>query len=139
VGTLDITAAVIVSGAPLGRVCQFIASGIFGKDDAFSGGTAMMAWGLILHYLIAYTWTVFFFILYPRIPFLSKNGIVGGTFAGLFIWTVMNLMVLPLSSVPTNPVRLKGFLIGSAVLMTMIGMPLMFLLQRYYHPKTKNR
>ena len=59
---IDLTAAVISSGAPVEKVLSFIASGAFGKT-AFSGDTSMLAWGLFFHFFIAFFWTGLFFWL----------------------------------------------------------------------------
>src|SRR4051812_13442704 len=97
VGTFDILAAFIyyfikTRGNPL-HVLKFIASGIFGKQ-AFSGGPLVMLSGLILHYMIAFSFTVFFFWLLRKIKMFSNHKVLSGIIYGLFIWAVMNLVVV---------------------------------------------
>ncbi|HYG39365.1 MAG TPA: hypothetical protein VD908_12125 [Cytophagales bacterium] len=67
VGTLDILAAFIHYIIASGKsdpfvVLKFIASGVFG-NEAFVGGNIMIVAGLILHYIIALGFTLFFFWL----------------------------------------------------------------------------
>ena len=88
-GTLDIIAAIISSGADPIRVLQFIASGAVGRDAAFAGGLPMAFLGLALHYLIAYSWTTLFFLLYPKLC--------------LFIFSPCNRNIIPVRVRETSP------------------------------------
>lgn len=142
-GTLDILSAflhyyIITGKAPL-FILKYIASGLLGPA-AFSGGAAMYGIGLLLHYLVAFGFTVFFFWLYPRLKILGRNRIVTGVFYGLFIWVVMNLVVVPLSRIGTFPATVSGILTGAAILFIAIGLPLSFITSRYYRnmPKPAN-
>ena len=60
-GTLDAFVAILISyKIPPAVIFKFIASGWFGRE-AMSGGTSMVLWGLIFHYLIAAYFTVTLF------------------------------------------------------------------------------
>ena len=132
VGTLDLSTAIIVSGATPENVLRYIASGAFGPE-AFQGGTFMMFNGLLFHYFIAFFWTLLFFLLYPRIGFLRSNKYVVGLLYGIFVWACMNLLVVPLSNIPYRPLQLKSILINSAILMVMIGLPISLMANRFYN------
>lgn len=134
VGTLDILAAIIVSGAGALRVLQYVSSGVFGKE-AFAGGYTTAAWGLTFHYAIAFTWTIIFFFLFPKIHVRLKNVLLTGIVIGLLIWVGMNLILVPLSNVNRGPYTWRGFFINSSILITMIGIPLSWIYSRYYFPK----
>jgi hypothetical protein len=72
-GTLDAIAAIVLSpGTSPAIIFKFIASGYFGKS-AFNGGAEMVVAGVIFHYLIAYLFTVFFYLLYPLSYSIIKN------------------------------------------------------------------
>lgn len=105
-GTLDILCALIQFYIKTGKdpaiVLGFIASGVFGKT-ALTGGTLMAFAGLFFHFVIAFIWTIFFFLLYPKISFLSKNKFLSGFGYGFFIWIVMTRIVVPLSNTPKIP------------------------------------
>src|SRR6267154_65435 len=135
VGTLDAAAAVIQFIIPTWRnpvrIFEYIASGVFGTN-AFSGGPVMSVLGLLFHYFIATAWTSLFFTLYPRIPWLAKNRVAGGLVYGVFIWLMMNMVIVPLSNVPHFPVRVSGAAIGMAILMIVVGLPISFRANRYY-------
>lgn len=135
VGTLDILTAIIVSGAGAVRVLQYVSSGVFGRDAAFAGGYTTAAWGLAFHYAIAFSWTVIFFFLFPKLYVRLKNVFLTGIVIGLLIWMAMNLVVVPLSNVMRGPYTWRGFFINASILIVMIGMPLSWIYSRYYFPK----
>ncbi|MEP6617365.1 MAG: hypothetical protein ABJA57_12330 [Ginsengibacter sp.] len=134
VGTLDILSAFIYVCIKTGKfipggILKFIASGIFGKD-AFAGGTSMIVAGLIFHYLVAFAFTIFFFWISSRLKFILKNFILAGIIYGIFIWVVMNLVVVPLSNVPPRPFDVVNAIINMLILIICIGLPLSFMAGR---------
>ena len=141
-GTLDILSAFIYYYIKSGKtnfliIFQFIASGIFGKD-AGTGGTAMILAGFILHYAIAFSFTIFFFWLYPKVNEMSKNRIVTAIVYGLFVWTVMNLVVVPLSNTVHRPFNLTNAFINMCILIICIGLPLSFVANAFFRKRSLN-
>lgn len=140
-GTLDICTACcqyyLKTGKDPLNVLRYVAGGAFGKT-AFSGGTPMALWGLFFHYLIAMSFTVFFFLIYPRIEIMARNRVVTGIVYGLFIWLVMNRLVVPLSRLDPVPFQWKSALIGASILIVMIGIPLSFIANKYYRQALDN-
>jgi hypothetical protein len=136
-GTLDMLAAIISSGAKPVIICQYIASAVFGRETAFSGGLMMALAGLLFHYFIAYAWTSLFFVLYPRIKWLSRNIYVTGVLYGIAVWTAMNLIVVPLSRITPRPLDWTKDLIGMSIIIFMIGLPIALSAQRFYNMKLK--
>ena len=134
-GTLDAAAAIIVYNTGPASLFKFIASGGFGAGRAFSGGDIMILWGVIFHYLIAFAWTLLFFFIYPASPWLRKNKYVTGLLYGIFVWVIMNGVVIPLSEIAQRPFNLNGALIGLSILMIAIGLPISVLTHRYYSRK----
>ena len=63
-GTLDGLAAIInfimQGGKKPEVIFKYIASGVIGKD-ALTGGNGIILLGVLLHYLIAFSWTILFF------------------------------------------------------------------------------
>jgi len=136
VGTLDIVTACIYFTIKTGgdnplRVLRFVASGLVGKS-AFSDGTSIIFLGLVLHYLIAFSFTAFFFSIYPNIKLLSKNKIATGIVYGIFIWVVMNLVIVPLSQIGSRPFDFINALINAIILIVCIGIPLSVLAKRFH-------
>jgi hypothetical protein len=136
VGTLDILSAfvdVYISGkAPL-LVLNFVAMGAFGKTTLSTGITGEI-FGLLFHYIIAFAFTFLFFALYTRSEIMRRSWVITGIVYGIFIWIIMNLIVVRLSRIPSRPlsaIQLKNVLKGGLILITMIGLPLSFIAHRY--------
>jgi hypothetical protein len=142
VSSLDILAAFIDYYIATGRgpagVLKFIASGVLGRK-AFSGGTGVILLGLLFHFIIAFSFTVLFYWLYTRIKFLSVNRILTGILYGIFIWLIMNLLVLPLSNAPHLAMKTQRVVKAILILICMIGLPLSFIMQKYFPFKLKER
>jgi hypothetical protein len=133
-GTLDALAAIVnyllAGGSDPSRIFMYIASGVFGRD-AVNANPQLAWWGVIFHYFIAFCWTGFYFFLYPKATLLSRNVVVSGISYGLFVWLVMNLVVLPLSNVTRFPFAISRALIGAGILIICIGLPIAILARRY--------
>ncbi len=133
VGTLDIIAACtqffIKTGKNPEIVLKYIASALFGKE-AMNSGVMMSVVGLLLHYAIAFIFTVFFFWIYPKIKILSINIFLTAVLYGLFVWTIMNQVVVPLSKIPARPFSWPGAAQAAAILIVCIGLPLAVLAKR---------
>ena len=135
-GTLDILSAFIYYYIKSGQtnflvIFKFIASGIFGKA-AGEGGALMILAGFILHYAIAFAFTIFFFRIYPKLNLQSKNKIITAVLYGLFVWAVMNLVVVPLSNTVHRPFKIEGALINMCILIVCIGLPVSFILENLF-------
>jgi len=134
-GTLDILAAFTQFYIKTGKsplvILKYIASGVFGKE-ALSGGTAVMVWGLVFHYMIAFGATLFFFWIYPRLKFMSVNKWLTAIVYGLFIWAVTNLVIVPLSLIHKFPSNFTQSVIAALILIVAIGLPLSFIIGNYY-------
>lgn len=137
-GVLDALGATVVfllrGGKNPAGIWKFVASGVFGKE-AFAGGSGMVVWGLVFHLCIAMIWAIIFFQLYPTLRRHISNPVVLGLLYGVLVWLAMNLIVLPLSNVTTQPFQLPGVLIGMGVLMVCIGLPISLITHNYYSGK----
>lgn len=135
-GALDIIAACtsfyINTGKDPQIVLKFIASGVFGGKAAFTGGQAMVAWGLLFHFIIATGFAAFFVLLYLKWKFLSKHIILSGLLYGLFAWIIMNRLVVPLSRTAPQPFDWSKAIISMLILMFMIGLPIALITKKYY-------
>jgi hypothetical protein len=162
-GTLDASAAMIQyminshGGNPL-KVWRFVASGALGQEAATKDLITMAIAGLLFHFIIAFCFTLFFFFIYPKIKFLRKNLVVTGLVYGIFVWLVMNLIVVPLSNIPargklwtmvTNtdgnrhavlqlPSDPTKMIIGILIIMFCIGLPISLIIGKYYSGKNKS-
>ena len=137
-GTLDALAALLISyKIPPAVIFKFIASGWFGRQ-AMSGGTSMILWGLVFHYLIAAFFTATLFWLYPRIVNVLKNKYMIGILYGLVIWIIMNYIVLPITNIPKSNSHLEliSLLKGIAALIICVGLPVALIADKEMNTST---
>lgn len=130
VGTLDIAAAMLQFYLKTEKdpfiVLKFIASGVFGSA-AMKSGADMIAWGFLFHYIIAMSFTVFFFWLCSRRPALLQSRLLTGIGYGVFTWAVMRFVVVPLSATAKQPSTLSGTLMAILILVVCVGIPLAYM------------
>lgn len=135
VGLLDGVGAIIQYLAKGGKqpavIFYYIASGLFGKT-AYTGGTIMLIAGVLLHLLIALCWTCLYFCIFNRVAFVRQQRIISGILYGVFIWGIMNFVVLPVSYVHQQPFKLSQAVIAIGILIAAIGLPLSFIAGRLY-------
>ncbi|WP_295797145.1 hypothetical protein [Mucilaginibacter sp.] len=123
-GTLDALAAIIwAHKVPPAVIFDYIASGAFGKA-AYTGGAPMLLWGILFHYIIAYAFTIVFYLGYPTAYKISQNKYVTGLIYGMVTWIIMNLFVVPLSKIDFKPfLHVWPVVIGIGILILCVGMP----------------
>lgn len=133
VGTLDILAAAIQHYIKTGNgpvpVLKFIASGVFGPE-AFAGGDVMIFYGLLFHYLIAFSFTLFFFVISIIFPAVLKARVLTGIGYGILVWIIMNLLVVPLSNAPKGDFQWSNAGLGMLILIVCVGLPLSLIASR---------
>jgi hypothetical protein len=139
-GVLDMLGAIISYTAAGGKkpivIFQYITSAIFGKS-AFDGSTSMMIAGLLFHFVIAFIFTLFFFLIFPKIKLLQGNTLLAAIVYGIFVWAVMNKIVIPYFT-KLDPVifDLKKASIAAFILIVCIGLPVVIAVKKYYRELT---
>jgi uncharacterized membrane protein YagU involved in acid resistance len=141
-GTLDITAACInaYQSAKITPdiILKYIASGAFG-NAAFSGGMGMMMYGILFHFIIAFACTFAFFLLYTTLSFLKKSIFLNAVLIGIIAWFVTTIIIIPLSKIPPNPIKVSQALIAILILIICIGLPVAYAAKRYFRIRKTNR
>jgi hypothetical protein len=89
----------IISGIPVIRVFQFIASGLLGPG-AFRGGWATAGLGVVLHFFIATAAAAVFYALSVKLTILLHKPLVWGPLYGMGVFLFMHYVVVPLSRTP---------------------------------------
>ncbi|MFO7448326.1 MAG: hypothetical protein R6W90_18345 [Ignavibacteriaceae bacterium] len=112
-------------------IFRYIASGVLG-NSAFSGGVLTAMVGILFHFIIAASWALIFFLIYPKINWFSKSDVITGVFYGLVIWLVMNLIVVPVSRTPPVTITFGEVIVGIAILMLCAGIPISLIIGKYY-------
>ena len=136
-GTLDITYACVFwglkRGVPVERIFQSVAAGLLGKAS-FSGGAGTAALGLLLHYLIATSMSLVYYLVAHRWSLLSERPIVCGAGYGLLLYLIMNYVVVPLSA--TGPQSKDPLWISLSVVVhvLLIGVPIALFTRRALRP-----
>jgi hypothetical protein len=133
VGTVDGLAAIVwhlsTGGNNPAGIFKFIASCLIGKT-ALTGGTEMVILGVLLHFLIATIFSAFFYFLCLKIKSFKGENILYGALYGIFVWIVMNLILLPviIQSVPKNP---KNIIIGLFIHIICVGIPMSLIYKKF--------
>jgi hypothetical protein len=142
-GTLDATAACIQYYINTGKnpalVFRYVASATFGNKVMTGNLYGWAACGLLFHFLIAISFTLFFFLMYPQIKKWIPNKFVAGILYGLFVWVIMNMLVVPISFgkpiFDIQSVIFKKAAVAAAILIVAIGLPVSLIANRYYSKK----
>jgi hypothetical protein len=133
-GTLDISENIIFNqlrGITPVMVFQYIASGLIGMRSFRAGGASVVL-GLLLHYTIALTWTAVFYAASRELAILTRRHVISGLVYGGIVYLVMNLVVLPLSSVPhpRAAITIVSRINAVLALLFCIGLPISLLVRR---------
>jgi len=126
VGSLDITYAILFwsfRGVAPTRVFQSVAAGVLGRDS-FNLGMKSALLGAALHYFIAFSIVIVYYVASKWIPLLIEHAVICGIVYGIGVYIVMNYVVIPLS----NAARPKTFNLlwvscSVVVHMFLIGLP----------------
>ncbi|MEJ7589616.1 MAG: hypothetical protein WKI04_18850 [Ferruginibacter sp.] len=136
-GTLDLAGAIVNHMITFGqfpyKILEYIASGAFGKV-AMNGSLGYNLWGLFFHYLIAVSFTILYFFIYPGIKLLQKNVLLSAVLYGLFVWAVTNMILLPLSALQTPfiPINFIAASKNAFILIICIGLPVAYFTKKFY-------
>jgi hypothetical protein len=100
-GTLDITYACVFWALKVGatpqRIFQSVAKGLLGPA-AYQGGAATASLGLFLHYFIATSISLAYFLVAQRWTALRERPLRYGPAYGLLLYALMNYVVVPFSA-----------------------------------------
>ena len=142
-GTLDITAACIQAYLKTetmpSQVLKYVASGAV-DPKTFSNDTMLAAVGLLVHFIIAISFTFFFFFLAKQIPSLVKYPIPIGILYGVLVWGTMRFIILPyISRLNPKPIvgqeAIKNAVIAAGIIVICVGIPVVLLARKYVRGK----
>jgi len=132
-GTLDITYACVFwalkRGVPAQRILQSVAAGLLG-ESSFTGGRATAVLGLGLHYFIALSMAVGYYVVARRWPLLNQRPVRYGAAYGLLLYGIMNYVVVPLSAAGRGSQDPLWIGLSIAVHMFLIGVPIALFVRR---------
>lgn len=125
VGILDILDAFVFFGlrgvAPI-VILQSIASGVLGRQ-AYQGSLGTAAFGLVLHFFIAYSIVTTYVLASRPLTALARRPFVYGPLYGILVYGVMNLLVVPLSAAAVGPKTWPVVVNGLLIHIFGVGLP----------------
>lgn len=99
----------LMSGIPVMRVFQFIASGALGVKS-FEGGWVTAALGVLFHFVIAMSAAAVFYGLSMKLPAILRKPLLWGPIYGIGVFLFMHFVVVRLSAAPRQPPLTAGAL-----------------------------
>lgn len=109
----------VAAGVGPMRVLQSIGAGLLG-EASFAGGWRSAAIGAAAHGLIAICMVGGYVFVAPRLPVLVRQPLRWGAGYGLFLYALMNFVVVPLSAAPRND-QPVAWVAASVVVHVLIG------------------
>jgi len=102
-GLADIlTAFVIYRPATPEQILQAVASGLLGPAS-FAQGWTSAGIGIVCHFAISILFASLYVVGAGHAPVLLRKPVLGGLTFGVFVYGVMNAIVVPLSLAPERP------------------------------------
>jgi len=136
-GTLDIVYAwafwALKRGVSPTRILQSVAAGLLGQAS-FEGGARTAALGLVLHYFIALSMAIAYYVVAGRWPLLWRRPVLCGAGYGLLLYGIMNYIVVPLSAAGRGSKDPLWIILSIAVHMVLIGVPIALFTRRACAP-----
>jgi hypothetical protein len=105
------------------RIFQSVAAGLLGAAS-FEGGAETAALGLGLHYLIALSMAVAYYLVSLRWRLLWRRPVLCGAAYGLLLYGIMNYVVVPLSAAGPGSRDPLWVTLGVLVHAFLIGVPI---------------
>jgi len=133
-GLLDISFACIywalARDVPAERILQSVASGVLGKES-YKGGWATASLGLALHFLMTLAMAAAYYLAARRAPALWREPLAWGAAYGLFLYALMNFVVVPLSRAAVSGPRNDLWTwLGVAAHVLLVGIPIALAVRR---------
>jgi hypothetical protein len=136
VGTTDLIAAYISQWIKTGKyadkMLNYIAGGGLGLERSMNGGSGVQFLGLFFHYFIAFSFTLLFFLVFPRLKLLWYNKYMVGMLYGVFVSLIVGQVILRFTALPVNAFSLSGSIVGWLVLGAVLGIPIAYNTYRYF-------
>ena len=132
-GTLDILYAclfwAVKADVPPTRIFQSVAAGLLG-EASFQGGASTAALGLVLHFSIACTMALAYYLASRRWPVLVHRPVALGIVYGLLLYVVMNCIVVPLSAASPGSRDPTWITLTIAAHALLVGLPIAWFASR---------
>ena len=137
-GILDIPSAFVIAelkGTGSIRMLQGIASGLLGPQS-FKGGMAIAGLGLAIHFWIAFTAALVFYVGSRQLGFLTRHAVASGLLYGIAVYLFMYWFVV-LLAFATARHSISRDLSAVIVHMLLIGLPIALIVRRFSEKPTE--
>jgi hypothetical protein len=139
-GTTDLVSAFVTVWVKTGKfasnLLNYIAGGALGLKTAMEGGTPIAFLGLFFHYFISFSFTLFFFLIFKRVKFLSFNKYLVGMLYAVFVNLMMEQVIFRLTPLPARTFNLGYAYISWVILGVLFGIPIVYNAYKYYGVET---
>ena len=136
VGTTDLISAYVTVFIRNGKfpegMLNYIAGGALGLSVSMKGGNAAAFLGLLIHYFIAFSFTLFFFWIFPKWKGFGFNKYLVGMLYAVFVNLTMGFLVLPLTPLGSGAFILSRALVDWYVFGVVFGIPVVYRTYKYY-------
>ena len=117
------------------QVLKYVASGAVDPKTFSNCYYVGCCWIYLVHFIIAISFTFFFFFLAKQIPSLVKYPIPIGILYGVFVWATMRFIILPyISRLNLKPIEgteaIKNAAIAAAIIVVCVGIPVVLLCKK---------
>jgi hypothetical protein len=133
-GILDITAASANTWLRSGRspisTFQSVAGGLYGAET-YNGGYRTAALGLAIHFFIALTAALVYYLASRKLKFMVNQAILSGVLYGIAVWLFMYLVVLPLSAWKVSTYAFSSVVTGILIHIFCVGLPIALITRRF--------
>jgi len=113
-----------------------VAAGLIGPQAARAGGTQTAVLGAFLHVVVAFLWTIGFYVAVRVSPALrrwvstTRGAVIVGLLYGVVVYLGMNYVVLPLSAAGRGFPHINvKFFINLVQHMLMVGLPVVLVIR----------
>jgi hypothetical protein len=127
-GTLDLLQACIQLGWDIPLL---IAGGLIGSK-ADNGGVGTYLLGIFLHFFIAFSAALTYYVASRGLPFMTQYPLICGLYFGGTVRLFMHLIVLPLSALhATAPLSIHDLLWGLLQKAVVVGLPIAYSVRHF--------
>jgi len=126
VGVLDGLAACVsalITGISPIIVFQYISAALLGRAS-YGYGWATVSLGVLLHFSVAFSAAIVYFLLSRKISFLTRQAVISGIVYGIAVHLTMSFLIVPLTLAPPLPFTISGFIRQTLIHIFCVGLPI---------------
>lgn len=137
-GLLDIPIAAAINQVGPALILKVIASGLIGASAYHVGASAVWL-GLLLQIVMSVIIAALYGAAARRIAWLNRRWLLAGLAAGVVIFVVMNMVVVPLSAMTPRPHVTLLFVLLNLAAMLLYGVVIALVTARLFRARTARR